>query len=219
MFICNVEKDKDNVYTSIGEHLLAHCNLPPYHADNKWDVIPDIIHMPENMRHDLHEIETICLKKRQPISCTGLWMPSDKLLHVVTHRKPTPCGGFKTVEYVRLVDDMYDGWPRLLNQHLQVLVLPSGKHLTRKDLSVLHFFTMGLPRKMIAASTQTSVKSVEKRLSKIKDLLFDPRAPTHGLRHSLHVMNLVPFVLAEPDWFAIEERLVVHSAHNLDFDK
>lgn len=214
-----IKKDKKGFYTAIDPNFLESFGMPPYNPDERWNEIPTCLGLSDSARERLAEIENVVHKNKKPISSTALWKPLDKMLQVVTHRKPTFDGGFTTLEHVFMVDELYNGWPLLLNFHLQVLVLPSGKNLTRKDLKVLHFFTMGLSRKQIAHGTQSSAKSVEKRLAKIKDILDNPLMPSHGLRHLLHQMNLVPFLLAEPDWFAIEERIHIHAAHNLDIDK
>ena len=219
MFTTHIEKDKEGFYTSVDPHFLDHCGMPHYNPDERWKHIPFSMGLPEHVREKLAEIENAVHKNKKPISSTGLWKPADKMLQVITHRKPICGGGFTTLEHVSMVEELYEGWPMLLNFHLQVLVLPNGKNLTRKDLKVLHFFTLGLPRKMIAHGTQSSAKSVERRLAKIKDILDNDLMASHGLRNTLHYLRLVPFLLAEPDWFAIEERIHVHAAHNLDIDK
>ena len=133
MFSTTLEKDNDGFYAHIDNHFTDLFGLNKYHPDMKWEIIPIELGLSTAARASLENIEATVRKKRTPISSTGMWNPINEMLHIVTHRTPTIKGGFVTVEHVSKVSDLYHGWPLLLNHHLQVLQLPTGKQLTRKD--------------------------------------------------------------------------------------
>ena len=219
MFTTAVEKDKNGFYLHIDNHWTDLFGLESYHPDLKWRVIPKELGLSASARASLEKIEATVRQKRTPISSTGIWKPANDMLHVITHRKPTITGGFQTLEHVSKVTDLYHGWPLLLNHHLQVLQLPNGKQLTRKDLSVLNLFVLRSPRKKIAHSHCCSVAAIEKRLAKIKDILTPQNtvAQTHSLSDCLTKLNLIPFLLSEFDHFDPIEFVSPHIAHNLNF--
>ena len=153
MFTTTLEKDNDGFYTHIDNHFTDLFGLNKYHPDMKWNIIPPELGLSTSARASLENIEATVRKKRTPISSTGIWKPINEILQIVTHRTPTIRGGFVTVEHVSKVSDLCYGWPLRLNHHLQVLQLPSGKQLTRKDLSVLSLFASRTPRKKNSTRT------------------------------------------------------------------
>ena len=213
MFVGSIEKDKQGFYTQVSTEFTDLYDGEIYHPDMKWDQVPEEIQMSSGLQEQLAEVEHKVLKIGKPISTTANWITPSGLLKVVTHRKILRGGGFLSKEIATHTAHTYDGWPLLLNSHLKVLQLPNGKNLTRKDLCVLNLFVQGLPRKMIAHGTQTTVKAVEKRLAKIKDILTPEGKVSHNLNVCLVQWRLIPFLLAEHDWFAPQEWLVEHVAH------
>ena len=213
MFTGSIEKDKQGFYTYISSGFTDLYNGEPYDADFKWQETPEELEMSPYLQELLLDVEHKVIKTNKPISTTGNWITPNGVLKVVSHRQTLKGGGFRSKDLVVHTAHVYDGWPLLLNDHLKVLQLPNGKNLTRKDLCVLNLFVQNLPRKMIAHGTQTTLKSVEKRLAKIKDIL----TPEGQVRHSLSVCliewRLVPFLLSEHDWFAPQEWLHEHFAH------
>ena len=219
MFTTTLEKDNDGFYIHIDNHFTDLFGLNKYHPDMKWEVIPVELGLSASARASLENIEATVRKKRIPISSTAMWNPINDMLQIVTHRTPTIKGGFVTVEHVTKVSDLYRGWPLLLNHHLQVLQLPSGKQLTKKDLSVLSLFAARTPRKKIAHAHCCSVAAIEKRLAKIKDILTpqNPAPQSRSLSQCLIELNLIPFLLSELDHFDPIEFVTPHIAHNLSF--
>jgi len=216
MFTTTLEKDNDGFYTHIDNHFTDLFGLNKYHPDMKWDIIPPELGLSTSARASLENIEATVRKKRTPISSTGIWKPINEILQIVTHRTPTIRGGFVTVEHVSKVSDLCYGWPLRLNHHLQVLQLPSGKQLTRKDLSVLSLFASRTPRKKIAHAHCCSVAAIEKRLAKIKDILTpqDRVAKLHSLSERLIELDLLPFLLCGVDHFDPIEFVSPHVAHS-----
>ena len=219
MFTTAVEQDRDGFYLAVDHNWTDFLGLEPYHPDMKWPSIPIELGLSVSARASLEKIEATVRKNRLPISSTGMWRPTNEMLQVITHRKPTIKGGFQTVEHVCKVSDLYHGWPLRLNHHLKVLVLPNGKQLTKKDLSVLHLFVLRSPRKLIAQKHCCSIAAVEKRLAKIKDILTpqNPAPQSRSLSQCLIELNLIPFLLSELDHFDPIEFVTPHIAHNLDF--
>jgi hypothetical protein len=216
MFTTTLEKDNDGFYTHIDNHFTDLFGLNKYHPDMKWNIIPPELGLSTSARASLENIEATVRKKRTPISSTGIWKPINEILQIVTHRTPTIRGGFVTVEHVSKVSDLCYGWPLRLNHHLQVLQLPSGKQLTRKDLSVLSLFASRTPRKKIAHAHCCSVAAIEKRLAKIKDILTpqDRVAKLHSLSERLIELDLLPFLLCGVDHFDPIEFVSPHVAHS-----
>ena len=216
MFTTTLEKDNDGFYTHIDNHFTDLFGLNKYHPDMKWNIIPPELGLSTSARASLENIEATVRKKRTPISSTGIWKPINEILQIVTHRAPTIRGGFVTVEHVSKVSDLCYGWPLRLNHHLQVLQLPSGKQLTRKDLSVLSLFASRTPRKKIAHAHCCSVAAIEKRLAKIKDILTpqDRVAKLHSLSERLIELDLLPFLLCGVDHFDPIEFVSPHVAHS-----
>ena len=216
MFTTTLEKDNDGFYTHIDNHFTDLFGLNKYHPDMKWNIIPPELGLSTSARASLENIEATVRKKRTPISSTGIWKPINEILQIVTHRTPTIRGGFVTVEHVSKVSDLCYGWPLRLNHHLQVLQLPSGKQLTRKDLSVLSLFAARTPRKKIAHAHCCSVAAIEKRLAKIKDILTpqDRVAKLHSLSERLIELDLLPFLLCGVDHFDPIEFVSPHVAHS-----
>jgi hypothetical protein len=216
MFTTTLEKDNDGFYTHIDNHFTDLFGLNKYHPDMKWNIIPPELGLSTSARASLENIEATVRKKRTPISSTGIWKPINEILQIVTHRTPTIRGGFVTVEHVSKVSDLCYGWPLRLNHHLQVLQLPSGKQLTRKDLSVLSLFASRTPRKKIAHAHCCSVAAIEKRLAKIKDILTpqDRVAKLHSLSERLIELDLLPFLLCGVDHFDPIEFVSPHVAYS-----
>ena len=216
MFTTTLEKDNDGFYIHIDNHFTDLFGLNKYHPDMKWEIIPVELGLSPSARASLANIEATVRKKRIPISSTAMWNPINDMLQIVTHRTPTIKGGFVTVEHVSKVSDLCYGWPLRLNHHLQVLQLPSGKQLTRKDLSVLSLFASRTPRKKIAHAHCCSVAAIEKRLAKIKDILTpqDRVAKLHSLSERLIELDLLPFLLCGVDHFDPIEFVSPHVAHS-----
>ena len=219
MITLSVEKDKDGFYTSIDHKATEFLGLETYHPDMKWSIIPLELGLAASARASLAKIEATVCNDRKYLSSTGIWKPADELLHIVTHRKPTIEGGFKTVEYWNKVSDLYFGWPLMLNHHLKVLQLPNEKQLTRKDLSVLNLFVLRSPRKKIAKVHYCSVAAIEKRLAKIRSILMStgPEFKDLSLSQCLTKLNLIPFLLSEFDHFDPIEFVSPHVAHSRSF--
>ena len=219
MITLSVEQDRDGFYTSIDHKVTEFLGLEAYHPDMKWSAIPLELGLADSARASLAKIEATVRKNRKCISSTGIWKPADELLHCVTHRKPTLQGGFKTLEHWNKVNDLYYGWPLMLNHHLKVLQLPNGKQLTRKDLSVLNLFVMRSPRKEIARVHYCSVAAIEKRLAKIKNILISTGTEfkTLSLSQCLTKLNLIPFLLSDFDHFDPIEFVSPHITHNRNF--
>jgi hypothetical protein len=108
------------------------------------------------------------------------------------------------------LDTLYFGWPAKLDHNTQCLPLPNGVFLSAKDMTLLHRYLMGMPRKTMAAKYSVTVKAIEKRLTKIKEHLAYPYTPIAPLHEYLHHMQLIPFLLAQPNWFEIKSSHIVH---------
>ncbi len=119
------------------------------------------------------------------------------------------------------INFMYDGWPAKLDHAKKILRIDRNTALKQKDLQVLHYLVQGLPRGLIAQKMFVTIKAVEKRLTKIKDLLGDARTaqgdPCGGCQnctlqgHLMH-FSLIPFLLAELDWFNIQPYFKIRAA-------
>ena len=215
MFIASIEKDKEGYYIHIDEELTDMAGVEAYHPDMKWErmELAKGMGLSENHQESILELEHKMLTKHQPISNSVRAATSSGWMEALTHRTPLRGGGFRSKSYVVSPSSHYNGWPLLLNNHLEVLELPNGHHLTRTDLSVLNMFVQGLPRKVIAHGTHSTVKRVEKRLAKIKDKLTPEGQRAHGLAQLLVQHRLMPFLMATNDWFALETEFTQHVAH------
>ena len=213
MFTASIKKDKAGFYTEVSKEFTDLYGGAPYHPDLRWDKIPEELNMSPYLQGRLAEIEHKALKTQQPLSTSVSWVTQAGVLKIVTHRQPLKGGGFVTKEIATSADKIYDGWPLLLNQDTQCLQLPNGKRLTRKDLCLLNLFVHNYPRKTMAYDTQTTVKSVEKRLAKVKDILTAEGEKRHSLSLCLIDWRLIPFLLGEHDHFAPKEWMVEHVAH------
>jgi hypothetical protein len=114
--------------------------------------------------------------------------------------------------YARMtpLDDLYFGWPSHLCQLRQRLSIHDGKYLSARDLAVLHWFVLGTPRKEIAAKTFVTVKAIEKRLTKLKEMLAPSGYPDASLHTSLYSLKLYEFLIAQNNWFDIRSNLIIH---------
>ena len=208
----SITKDKHNRYLSVSPSFTNLFDIDPYHPDKAWRVIPEELGLCDPVRDKLAAIEHKVIKDQVAINSTAVWKPSDTAIQVVTQRTPLDSGGFTTVEYVAPVYALYNGWPSKLDHERGLLNLPNGKHLNRVDLSVLHYHCLGLPRKSVAHANQCSVRSIEKRLSKVKRLLTPSNEVRHTLADCLIEHSLTPFLIAQVDWFCIEESIEVTKA-------
>ncbi len=114
---------------------------------------------------------------------------------------------------LRSVGTLYRNWPNHLDHKKRVLYLRDGAELTKKDLFALHLFAQGWPQSAMAKKMFVSVKAVEKRLAKIKDILEEMRLTAddtcserdnYTLQGHLMFFELIPFLLAEEDWFNLK---------------
>ena len=215
MFIASIEKDKEGYYIHIDKEFTDMAGVAEYNPDMKWErmELAKGMGLSESHQDYLLELEHKVLSKHQPISSSVRAATSSGWMEALTHRTPLRGGGFRSKSYVVSPSSHYNGWPLLLNKRLEVLELPNGHHLTRTDLLVLNMFVQGLPRKVIADGTHSSVKSVEKRLAKIKDKLTPEGQRAHGLAQLLVRHRLMPFLMATNDWFAFETEFTQHVAH------
>ncbi len=102
-------------------------------------------------------------------------------------------------------NELYGNWPQRLNHQRKILELPNGETLNRKDLYCLHLAASGLPRRMMAERMFVSVKAIEKRLTKCRDLLYCPQRPNDTLLMLLNSWQLLPFLISQEDWFQATE--------------
>ena len=208
----SITKDKLNRYTNVSPSFTSLFSIEPYHRDKEWRVIPEELGLCDPVRDQLAAIEHKVIKDKQAINTVAVWKPNNVALQVITQRTPVDSGGFTTDEYITPVESLYQGWPKLLDYELEVLKLPNGKHLTRRDLSVLHYSCLGLPRKLTAHANDCSVRSIEKRLAKIKRILTPDNQVRHSLPQCLLEQGLIPFLMAEVDWFSLKERIQLTKA-------
>ena len=213
MFVASYTKNKEGIFTSIDREYTELFEREPYTEDMQWGLRDALPNLTKPVHDAFVDIQQRMAKYEKPISTSACIVTPYGPYHFTTHRKPLRNGGFIAREFVINPIHYYQGWPLLLNHHIKVLHLPNGKNLTRKDLSTLNLFAQGLPRKMIAKGTETTVKSVEKRLAKIKDILTPENEISHSLNICLKDLNLVPFILAEFDWFDPIEWMQEHIAH------
>lgn len=105
---------------------------------------------------------------------------------------------------------LYFGWPAKLDFEKQLLWVAPGIVLKARDLTLLHKYLLGVPRKVIAAQAFLSVKAIEKRLTHLRELLAHPSSPDDSLHTALHKLHLIPFLLAQADWFDMRCSHIIH---------
>lgn len=215
MFSADITKDEQGYYLSIDKSFTDLAGIEEYHADLKWQRMTLATGMGLTKAHQesILELEHKVLRDRQPISNMVRTSSRTGWLEAVTHRVPLKGGGFRSQSFVISPYQHYQGWPNLLNHNLELLELPTGGVLTRADLIMLHLFVQGLPRKMIAKGTHCSVKSVEKRLAKVKGVLLPDGKRSHSLAQILVERQLITFLLANSDWFSLQTTFTQHVAH------
>lgn len=108
------------------------------------------------------------------------------------------------------IEDLYCGWPSHLNYTTQHLVVRHGLILSSKDLTLLHRYLMGMPRKTMADKYFVTVKAIEKRLTRIRDQLHVGPEDGRTLQQALKDLNLIPFLLAQANWFEPVSNHIVH---------
>ncbi len=105
---------------------------------------------------------------------------------------------------------LYAGWANRLCQVKQQLCLGDGTVLTAKDMTILHQYLLNMPRKEIAAKAFVTVKAIEKRLTRLREMLAHQDRPDDSLHSSLYTRDLIPFLIAQTNWFELTPTHTVH---------
>lgn len=124
---------------------------------------------------------------------------------ISTTKTPTESGLVCEAHIVPL-NLVYFGWPERLDFQQQVLRLPSGQVISRRDLRILRSIFLQKPRKVIARDEGISVKMVEKIQQRLKDRLCLSNKETLiecALRH-----QILPFIFAQEDWFELTPKYI-----------
>lgn len=153
---------------------------------------------PEIFRQeDLHIIEANVVIQSEStfVSAEGDW------IRMQMRRSRTNEGGILGTTTLLPVDFLYGGWLQQLDLEREVLHLPHGEVLTRRELRMLNAFLHGMPRKLIASGNNVSVKAIERRLQRMRDKLHHPNCACYSLHGCVNWHGLMQFAMDRADWF------------------
>jgi DNA-binding NarL/FixJ family response regulator len=95
-------------------------------------------------------------------------------------------------------------WTQHLDLGEECLRLPEGGKLNRTDMRVLHHILLGTPRKVIARDLDVSVKTIEKRMARMRMQLSHRDCACYNLQGCARHHQLAEFLLLKEDWFDLE---------------
>ena len=95
----------------------------------------------------------------------------------------------------------FDYWFERLDFEREVLQIDERSWIIRKDLQVLHHILHGMPRKVMAERFNVSVKTIEKRMERLKLQLYHDNCQCYNLHGCCRAHKLTTFVMAKEDWF------------------
>lgn len=201
-------RDKDETFLAIGAEWTDKFSLPEYHRDMDWQEFPIIA---KNFPHNYEvagRIEHEIRKSQTEIETTSTIITKACGMQQLKQKR-TFIGKGKILCRWNWADlsNQYHRWPLSLNIKRERLHLPGTKEfIDRRNLIMLYLFLNGYPRKSIGVQQHCSVKAIEKRLARIKEILTPKDRSYHNLHHALRAWNLVEFILAAPsgDWFSIK---------------
>ena len=104
------------------------------------------------------------------------------------------------------LDEAYNGWFTHIDPVKELLFLPSGSALDKKDLDLARMLLRGASRKYMGLATHISVKAVEKRLRNMREKLCDamPGCGCISLQDALHRAQLIDLLFDFPNCFKLE---------------
>ena len=202
-------RNKKGIYLAIGKTLTDQFGLPEYHRDMAWDDIPDPMKekYPDTCELGMRIEHEIQKSHSQIETNTLLFTPCSGLaLHTI---KRNYIGNGKILGQCELtyLNDQYHRWPQNLKPEKQHLTIPgTEKVIDRRNLIMIYLFLNGYPRKNIGTLQNCSVKAIEKRLARVKEILTPKGINYHNLHHALRSWQLVEFIMAAPngDWFSLK---------------
>ena len=102
--------------------------------------------------------------------------------------------------------EAYNGWFAHIDPMKELLFLPSGSALDKKDLDLARMLLRGASRKYMGLATHISVKAVEKRLRNMREKLCDamPGCGCISLQDALHRAQLIDLLFDFPNCFKLE---------------
>ena len=201
-------KDKDGYHLRMGESHCQALGIDEYHPDMRMKDLPWMESDNSNLMVGHREVEHAVIKNKIRVISHGIVDISSisgiKWAMIDLVRTPTNKGGTLTRGRLTDVNAMFSGWPLCLDTAREELVISPKITLSRMDMCVLYCYLNGWPRKSVANHNQVSVKSIEKRLRKIRERLTPVGAHHHNLHEVLRSYNLTPFLLYQPDWFNLQ---------------
>lgn len=201
-------RSKDETFLAIGAEWTDKLALPEYHRDMDWKEFPgldaDFPHTCEVGGRIEYEVR----KYQIEIETTSTIITKDIGMQQLKQKR-TYLGKGKILCRWCWTDlsNQYDRWPLNLNIKKEHLIIPGKEDvIDRRNLVMLYLFLSGYPRKSIGTHQHCSVKAIEKRLARVKEILTPKGQSFHNLHHALRAWNLVEFILAAPsgDWFSIK---------------
>ena len=199
-------KDQDNVYVEASEKSLAFMgvDVEVYHPDMRildsdatWG--SDITESVLREDHDIRRHQGISRSRSVLKNAQGHWE------YVMVTKEYVAGGNIQGRIQSIPLNDLFLGWPSRLDLRRQRLHIPqTGGYLSRVDLRVLYDVLHAIPRKVTARTLNVTVKAIEKRLSRIKDVLHHPGCTCYNLQGCLKTFGLTEFIMAMTDWFALE---------------
>lgn len=114
---------------------------------------------------------------------------------------PTDTGGVILKSIVTDASEAYNGHFDNLDSPTKRLVLSSNLTLSYRELKVLHYYASGRSAKKTAPKLFVTKKAVEATLFRVKEKLRYDDKPELSLLENLHQRNLIPFLIAQEDWF------------------
>lgn len=119
----------------------------------------------------------------------------------VRYFAPTDTGGVIMKSIVTDASATYNGHFDNLDPPTKRLVLTPNLTLSNRELKVLHYYASGISAKRTAPKLFVTKKAVEATLFRVKEKLRYDDQPELSLLENLHQRNLIPFLIAQEDWF------------------
>lgn len=109
-----------------------------------------------------------------------------------------------------------DSWSGYWDGVTGRLHLPCGVTFQRKDLQVMHWLVRGVPRKVMAQQLSVSVKTVEKRLARCRQVFVEVGIHDYTLQGQLYQLGLMAFLIEyEEAFFGKKTRPLSGPSHQL----
>jgi hypothetical protein len=173
--------------------------------------LQDIVKLPEPIMLSITQQNTTVLRTGKTLQSTTLFKNRMNDWTMVYDTKNRDHSGLLVCHYQLIpLNSLYHGWPTQLCREKHHLKLGDGNVLSAKDMTLLHRFLLGMPRKEMAACYFVTVKAIEKRLTRLREMLARDSHPEDSLHTSLNRLGLIPFLLAQPNWFEIRAYHTVH---------